>query len=115
MNKERVQLLIDALRSGKYKQGTLVLCRNGKHCIWGVGFEVARANGYLMMTGWIDDTTLSYDGMTHKFNDKLLEWYGISQELASKLMTLNDDYTSFEGLADILERELAKRYPVLTA
>jgi hypothetical protein len=45
-NKERVRLVVDALRSGRYEQGTGFLqTRDGKFCCLGVSCEVAMANG----------------------------------------------------------------------
>lgn len=50
-NKERIQLLVDALRSGRYRQGRGTLAfydkkqRKVQYCCLGVACEVARANG----------------------------------------------------------------------
>ena len=45
VNKERLILWVDALRSGQYEQTDKRLKRDGKYCCLGVACEVAVANG----------------------------------------------------------------------
>lgn len=48
MNRERVQLWVDALRSGEYVQGADYLRDSGKHCCLGVAMEVALKHGAVL-------------------------------------------------------------------
>src|SRR4051812_31133925 len=45
INRERVKLLVDALRSGEYEQGRSYLRQDDSFCCLGVACEVARKNG----------------------------------------------------------------------
>lgn len=77
VNKERVRLLVDALRSGEYEQGVKALRpEDDKYCCVGVGCDVAQKNGIgidwlpYLGGGW------SFDGMTAAFSPALMMWYG---------------------------------------
>lgn len=105
MNKERVQLLVEALRSGEYKQGFTLLCHNNCYCIWGVGYEVAMANGLDIRKG-TPGGMVTYDGFWSNYSEKLLDWYGITKQFADYLMSCNDYGTNFDDLAAILEKHL---------
>lgn len=65
-NKERIRLLVDALRSGKYRQGRGRLARyykatkKVKYCCLGVACEVARDNGLEMQR--------TYDALYNEYN-----------------------------------------------
>lgn len=95
VNKERVQLLVDALRSGDYQQTQSVLCtqaygqRQQYHCCLGVATEVAMDNGLgnrivtRRVGGVVDYGTLDADDPTNVivWDRSLLpeivrEWYG---------------------------------------
>lgn len=104
----RVGLLVEALRSGKYKQGVSVLCYDGKHCIWGVGFEVAAANGLEVNIERYGEITL-YDNYWSSYSERLLRWYDIDVKLANSLMSMNDRGVPFPALANELERLCTKR------
>ena len=70
MNRERVQLWVDALRSGEYVQGAEYLRDDGKHCCLGVAMEVALKHGAQLpahvFPSWGNEV----------MNDWTAEWYG---------------------------------------
>lgn len=105
---------LDALRSGRFKQGAGALNFGGRHCCLGVLCEVAglkalpRSDGmgkgydareYIapgsstIMRLWISDP---------KFADQI----GLPDAIASLAMRLNDDGKSFNEIADHLETAL---------
>lgn len=72
VNKERVQLLVDALRSGEFKQrygGLKGIAHSGgvSHCCLGVATEVALRNGAESRGNAWDGTALHWE---------LTRWYG---------------------------------------
>jgi hypothetical protein len=70
VNKERVQLLVDALRSGKYEQGRLLLWddQNDRYCCLGVATRIAIEHGVVP-----DDRYVwSHTGL----HDEVRKWYG---------------------------------------
>lgn len=105
---------IEALRSGKYKQGRYYLKRkDGSMCCWGVAAEV-------MGCQWKPSKSGSVDGQVAVFSDdpapytpihalpkEMVESLGVSQAMEAKLMQMNDygGYT-FEQIADFIEQNL---------
>lgn len=76
-NKERIRLLVDALRSGQYQQGTASLTRidregNLSHCCLGVACDVAINNGLEGVTRILPPRTQSGEA-THACR---YEWVG---------------------------------------
>jgi hypothetical protein len=84
INKERVQLLVQALRSGDYTQTTGALCRvadNGtkSYCCLGVACEIAIANGLPLTLSDNRDSrspTIQFDGCGGYLPDSVRYWYG---------------------------------------
>lgn len=95
VNKERVRLLVDALRSGEFEQGQATLrTQADTYCCIGVACEVARRNG--IGIEWkletrsaccdaCDQGGLSevkrwfFDGQTGAFSDTVKDWYGFNE------------------------------------
>lgn len=55
VNRERVRMLVDALRSGEYRQGTGMLLRSDRHCCLGVACDVADKNGLPLIRQELDN------------------------------------------------------------
>lgn len=134
VNKDRVRLLVDALRSGEYEQGTGVLrTQDDTYCCVGVGCDVARKNGIGIdwtvsptndLASHGDGTgTISwhFDGIGTIFSRRLMDWYGFESRNAfdgdpeiAPLGPLNYSVTmigandtekwTFEKIADALEK-----------
>lgn len=132
LNKERVRLLVEALRSGKYHQGNSALefTDNAgvvRNCCLGVGCRVALENGLEITTGESNDfvflgerkfpKTRFYGpgewGDSNYMPESVREWFGFasSDPLVStpddglSASEANDDKElSFEEIADAFER-----------
>jgi hypothetical protein len=83
VNKERVQLLIDALESGKYRQGYGALSRvdvegNRHDCCLGVACYVANENGAGLVVETYNDHHFVIDGLDGLLSQKALKWYGFT-------------------------------------
>lgn len=118
INKERVKLWVDALRSGKFKQtiGRLgrIVNRKAEYCCLGVGCEVARKNGVT-----IKKTNLgvgpSYNGEPYSLPLTVEDWFGFktnNPSLNSKGLncTQANDIRklSFAKIADLIEKRYLK-------
>lgn len=73
-NKERVQLLVDALRSGEYTQTTGELERDGRNCCLGVACRVAIKNGLDVAVNILDGE-VRYDGNGAQLPNSVKAWY----------------------------------------
>lgn len=120
---EAEQRLIDALRSGEYKQGTGYLERGGRLCCLGVACRVSRtelpiSGGATIMFGVeevqaylpeVVQTELGWSTERGELNfvDRLK--YEIT------LDELNDEDFSFNQIADIIEAGLVRRTDDLVA
>lgn len=88
VNKERVKLLVEALRSGHFKQGHSVLERIGKdgaikNCCLGVACRVAMANGLEVEARREQDeegAITKFDSAVGYLPDPVSEWYGFEGE-----------------------------------
>ena len=114
MNKERVQLLIDALKSGEYKQGTGCLKKGDRFCCLGVACDLyAKENGL----AWHVDPKQPSDSILderRRLPDKVKEWFGFPcfggiHHEDFGLPTWNDDGTPFETIAGFLEQALNEK------
>lgn len=113
-NKERIRLLVDALRSGKYRQTTGNLAvydekqKRKKFCCLGVACEVARANGLaldverMQRQDYRDQATYSF-GDAHGASYSMLppsvvQWYGFSDDDPDLIRADDeeDNYTYYE-------------------
>ena len=93
MNKERVQLLVDALRSGEYKQ-KMGSYRNGDcYCSIGVAMEVYRK---------CEEPYSVFD--CQRMYGASLKWYGLEYTQYYALYEANDEKEkSFSEIADMIE------------
>jgi hypothetical protein len=112
VNKERVKLLVDALRSGEFQQakGTLRTPDERYHCCLGVATEVALRNGVV-----VDEKNQGFPWRqtAQIMCAEIYEWYGFESGNPNlKGMTTsaaashwNDDFDrSFLDIADGFER-----------
>lgn len=120
-NPGRIQLLVDALRSGKYAQ-----CRSGlaerdfrghmSYCCLGVACEVAIANGVNVEQAESVSSQIRFNESTAYLPRVVQEWYGFTHadpRLAhparpdgseTTAATLNDRGQPFRVIADAFER-----------
>lgn len=91
-NLERIQLLVDALRSGKFRKTTGFLAKrvgkSKRYCCLGVGCEVARRNGLAVKSEYVDVLgkyrywAAQADGIWSselgRLPSAVADWYGIS-------------------------------------
>jgi hypothetical protein len=83
-DKERVRLLVDALRSGDYRQGRGFLKQTVDgavlHCCLGVACEIAMANGVVLTIDAVEGgngTPLTrFDGEVAVLPGAVSDWYG---------------------------------------
>lgn len=126
VNKERVKLWVDALRSGKLKQATGQLGRivnhKAEYCCLGVGCEVAKKNGLKLAKvkspsnspGSPLSFCLYYGGSASTFPYVVTEWFGMKPDPVLDSHGLvctraNDDLKfSFEKIADLIEKRYLK-------
>ncbi len=111
VNKERVWLWIEALRSGKFEQARDTLREGNKYCCLGVACEVAIRNGLELRQDGLH--SYSYDG---KFSNlgtlpqSVVDWYGLpaaSPQLGQFSATDRNDERkeSFNEIAAHIEKE----------
>lgn len=107
MNKAHVQLWVDALRSGEYKQceGRLYNPIADAYCCLGVAIRV-----YEKATGEVMEETLEYGGTLT--DSSIREWYDLDQDprFASVYVTVYNDKLgkTFPEIADLIEQEMNK-------
>jgi hypothetical protein len=128
VNRERVQLLVDALRSGRFQQGTGRLAKAGRYCCLGVACVVAQENGLALTTqadedgdvnfglGEVDSPNWIADSDYSHLPSSVQRWYGFDENdptlngddddgAATNASSWNDDYDrDFEWIADAFER-----------
>jgi hypothetical protein len=110
-----------ALRSGKYKQGKNALQANGRFCCLGVLCEVVgvpsrpRLNdtGAIMYDFGVVSYSMDGEVVSDEYSDYAeppSNWQGISDNIASHLMSMNDAHENidevytFEEIADYLDQ-----------
>lgn len=111
MTKEKMQKLVDALRSGKYQQGRHSLHVDGKFCCLGVACVI---NGMTPKYEWGFKETYSYHSLNfHKAKDITgfkTECGNFKNHIEYKdnkygsLAELNDAGMSFNEIADVIEK-----------
>lgn len=126
VNKPRVKLLVDALRSGEFQQGQNMLrTPDDKYCCLGVACEVARLNG--IGIDWQEKNTgcdcetcqqlnWRFDGTGEALGRNVADWYGfdvndrvsIDVKIGTgediTMIRANDDLGwDFQKIADALE------------
>ena len=106
--KTLMEIRIDALESGEYKQGMQYLKRGDEYCCLGVGAEVF---GVDWERAECTDVYMYIDsqGMLNgkDLDPEILEALNISQSDMQKLIRLNDTGYSFESIANYI-RELSR-------
>lgn len=113
MLNENARLWVEALRSGKYKQGKGRLKFEGDdnvlyYCCLGVACEVYQRNvGDLKEDK--DNYLFSFDLSQAYLPQKVQEWLSLKTEsgayLSDSLTGLNDKGVSFSEIADVIESE----------
>jgi len=116
VNKDRLRLAVEALRSGRFVQGTGALERDGRNCCLGVLCRVAMENGLDIQAAEKPDGDMAFGerGDTAYLPPEVYTWYGLDvhnmllstdgnpQESATYL---NDTWRwTFEMIADAMER-----------
>jgi hypothetical protein len=128
VNRERVQLLVDALRSGRFEQGVGQLVnKDGEYCCLGVACVVARENGLALETGTDDEDVVAFglgpvdspewieDSDFAHLPRSAMEWYGFDDTCPDlddgtggrfkSAVELNDQLGyNFNRIADAFER-----------
>ena len=107
MNKEAKEMWIDALRSGKYKQGKSFLKNyDNTYCCLGVLVEVFEHHYGLKFDREINGNSHTEFGSCRSSispPDIVSNWINISPRHQALLVNLNDKHNcSFEGIADVL-------------
>lgn len=119
VNKERVALLVTALRSGDFKQGKSALERRRlddnsiEHCCLGVACRVAMAEGLeVEVEDRAFDGVKTFDGEASILPSAVYEWYGFKNGVPSfpqrrtNAIGMNDrDNADFNEIADAFEEE----------
>lgn len=119
MNPEIKQQWIEALRSGRYKQGQGSLRDHDEYCCLGVLCDLAEQAGIVKsnsITGW----SFIYSSLVDRFDESdlnlpiaVMNWagidlnYGVEIDVAGKLLSnRNDQGDSFDVIADVIEVNL---------
>jgi hypothetical protein len=114
MKPEIKKAWVKALRSGKYKQGHTVLCRDtvdgARHCCIGVLADIAVDGWWVANSGVCDDVwTLSVGNLKSRCSlpPRKRDDIGLSDNEQGKLMYMNDQFLlSFDEIADWIEANL---------
>jgi len=121
VNRERVALLVAALRSGRFAQGRGALKRGGAYCCLGVACVVAQENGlplraenFVNAVKFGDPDDFAADASWSILPNSVRDWFGFV--LGDPILTgedgrhkgaaaWNDDYSrDFAWIADAFER-----------
>jgi len=106
---EARKLWVDALRSGKYKQGKFALRRGDRFCCLGVACQLAVEAGVIpepVQTSHDDEWV--YGGKFTVLPKKVYQWLDIDETgeyETGNLVSDNDDGKTFRSIASIIERE----------
>jgi hypothetical protein len=128
MNPEVKALWLEALRSGKYKQATSMLCDGeGGYCCLGVltqvyankkkkrafdvggGYVMAEIDAQLLpdrVMKWAGLEDFIYKSNTSPWTTESTHDILVSKKHRKTLSTHNDDGKSFEWIADLIERHM---------
>lgn len=98
---------LDALRSGKYKQGREFLCVDNQYCCLGVLCDVIDNTKWKKCEDGINEYYMgSYGYRDDCLESDMLIFTGLSFNDQSILTTKNDSGESFEQIADWIEKNL---------
>lgn len=122
MKKEIKKRWLEALRSGKYEQGKAYLNKDGKLCCLGVLCELAAEEGVVERYEGIDPydklPLVAYGTGERLPSVTVQEWAGLPDDYyeayhvptkkyeGRTLYTMNDTGSSFEEIANVIERRL---------
>lgn len=103
---------IEALRSGKYDQGHGTLRRKNTFCCLGVQLDIAGCRWEKVTQETMDDVIyIPYVNLTHVsgqgfWSYDYMEEIGLSSEEMRQLANMNDIGSSFNEIADYIEKNL---------
>lgn len=103
MNKELAMKWVEALRSGKYEQGTEYLNNNGKFCYLGELCEIE--GGFENKVHDVLSAVILYNDAFRQYPGRAIRTrYGHVPSKNDSLAQLNDSGSSFSEIADIIEK-----------
>ena len=119
INKKRVQNLVDALRSGKYKQTFGRLRKNDCYCVMGVACNVSQVVNWVNCHSGVMSEFYRYDDCAATLPRSVLKYYGFNIDRSiipvmkdgkeKSIASLNDsDELPFSELADLIEETYLK-------
>jgi hypothetical protein len=99
---------VDALRSGKYKQGRGALRRGNEFCCLGVLCEIAIKHGVIAPAKKENRVLFSYEGTTSVLPSTVQHFAGVKNEYGNFgegdcLSNRNDHGATFPEIADLIE------------
>jgi hypothetical protein len=103
MNKELKAKWVEALRSGKYKQGKGML-RNekGQFCCLGVLCDITNVELITLMNG-LSESVFYYNGNPSFLTTKHLQEISLDGSQQNVLIDMNDQGICFDAIADYIE------------
>ena len=112
MNKERLKLWVDALRSGRYLKGHGKLNRNDKHfCCLGVLCEVAMSNGLDLKKEYPTPTSnrVEYNNFSTALPFEVKSWIDPNhnhdmERFCYNMIQYNDEGMTFDQIANHIEQ-----------
>lgn len=109
MNKQNIKKWVEALESGRYKQGSSYLATiDNEYCCLGVACEVAIENGVPVQKKELENW-YSYDSLSEFPPSIVMDWIGIPNEEQYDYTKMNDEmHLSFKEIAE----EIRKRYEI---
>ncbi len=121
MIKEKAQLLVNTLRSGKYKQGTGGLnTSNERFCCLGVACEICKDELGLEIGVGINEESITYNGKIGMLPEKVKDYFQFNSIIGRRadreeikinggcfisLASANDECCTFNQIADYIEKE----------
>lgn len=103
--KKPIQMWIEALRSGKFKQGFRNLRSGDEYCCMGVACELAMENGVKIDRQEISSGRWIYDRFAGCWPVSVEDWLSVGPISTNVLVNMNDNQVkSFNEIADYLEK-----------
>lgn len=118
VNKERVRLLVEALRSGQYNQTRGFLCRidpvtyERKYCCLGVATVVAQENGVQLTETTTEGGVIQFDGAAACLPFVVMDWYGLDlpNPILNDGSTFNPPATVLNDIREFTFPEIADAF-----
>lgn len=106
---EKINLWLEALESGEYKQGVGLLSFEGEYCCLGVLCEVAMKNGLGLEVETHANNEKWYDGEAGVLPEIAKEWIGMKSNSGNygkdkELTADNDNGKTFKQIARIIRK-----------